>query len=135
MKTSKNGDLTFSAYRRSKKVLEFYKFKKDNYESHCLKHYISGEESLEYIENAIKQSDCITVGKNKNQKNYYLVVNFQKDKKSISVRVYKVICYKNFENNKKIIYRIATVFDWWSPNYNVINPLEEVIWKKPNSLI
>ena len=78
MQKDKNGHLIFIAHR--KKINEVYRFTKKNYVSHSLKHQISDAKSLQHIEDTIQDPDCITIGKNKEQKNYYRVVNYQKNK-------------------------------------------------------
>lgn len=130
MEKDRDGNLFFLA-DRSDGARERYIFTKNNYNSHSLRHNISGEESLRHIEGAIQNPDCITEGKTDKQKNYYLVVNSQNKKSCIAVKTYKVICHKKGQ----AFYVIATVIDSWSSNYQVINKLENIIWKKPNSLI
>lgn len=135
MEITKTGDLIFSTYQPDKNISSFYKFNKKNYEAHCLKHYISDKKSLQYIENAIQNPDCATSGKNPNQFNFYLVMSYQKYKTSIVVKIYKIICYKHYQKGNKIFYKIATAINQCTTNYNAINSLENIIWKKPNSLI
>lgn len=137
MEEDRYGNLIFTAIGKDNKKREVYIFNKDNYNKHCLKHNISGEEGLKHIEETFKDPDCITIGNGRDQKNYYKVVNYQKNKNSISVSVcfYKSICYKKKIKGKKIFYKIATVLDSWSPNYQVVNNLEKEIWKKISSLI
>jgi len=130
MEKDKSGNFIFLA-NRDNEVEERYLFTKNNYASHSLRHNISGEESLRYIETAIQNPDCITDGKAEKQRNYYLIVNSQHTKSCIVVKVYRIICFRK----GRAFYKIATVIDFWSPNYQVINKLEKIIWKKKDSLI
>ena len=131
--TDSNGNLVFEI--NDGRVKEHFTFYKDNYDSHCLKHNISDKESKGYIDQTFEDPDCITTGCKNGQKNYYKVVNCQKSKKSIAVRVYKAICFKDKKKGGKAFYAIATVIDFWSSNYRVINGLETEIWKKTESLL
>jgi hypothetical protein len=120
-----NGDLVFI----NKKKEKFY-WNYKNYTEHCQKHNITGEKNLDEIDKTLENPDCITEGPKPKQETFYCVVKHQKFKNSISVFVWRVVCFKRSKN-----YIIATAFSFWSSNYRVINDLEKIIWKKTNLLI
>lgn len=111
-----------------------YRFEKSNYEDHYRKHpKVKDEKCLQEIESAIRDPDVKTQGpKTSSQFNFYKVMSYSESKGGPRyVRYWKVVV---FYNNKNFA-RIATCFDSSAPNFYVVNNLEKILWKKPNSQI
>jgi len=105
-----------------------YLFKKQNYLDHCKKRtHLKDPRCLKEIDDTICTPDCITRGPTpKTKQNYYKIFQFIAQRKGRTVRYWKIPMYRD----PKLVntWIIATAFDTWGFDFQIIHPLEKIIY-------